>query len=127
MEAPLSYLAQGTLQLGFSSEENFFSRKAHISSAGSMMERAASTGQTFEGSFEDLARSMSSSAKNSTSAGSRKRRPGSDLLRLGHASPVSWRGGTYRYASLDDFDLAICDEDRPGAVAQLRSRGITVL
>lgn len=37
------------------------------------------------------------------------------------------RGGTYRYASLDDFDLAICDEDRPGAVAQLRSRGITVL
>lgn len=95
MEASLSYLAQGTLQLGFSSEENFFSRKAHISSAGSMMERAASTGQTFEGSFEDLTRSMSSSAKNSTSAGSRKRRTGSDLLRLGHASSVSWSSRNY--------------------------------
>lgn len=95
MEAPLSYLAQGTLQLGFSSKENFFSRKAHISSAASMMERAVSTGQTFEGSFEDLTRSMSSSAKNSTSAGSRKRRPGSDLLRLGHASSVSWSSRNY--------------------------------
>lgn len=95
MEAPLSYLAQGTLQLGFSSKENFFSRKDHISSAASMMERVASTGQTFEGSFEDLTRSMSSSAKNSTSAGSRKRRPGSDLLRLGHESSVSWSSRNY--------------------------------
>lgn len=37
------------------------------------------------------------------------------------------RSGTYRYATLDDFDLAICDEDRPGAIAALRDRGITVL
>lgn len=56
------YLAQGTLQLGFFSEENFFSRKAHISSAVSISERAASTGQTFEGSLEDFTSSMSSSA-----------------------------------------------------------------
>lgn len=61
-EKGVPYLAQGTLQLGFSSEENFFSRKAHISSAVSISERAASTGQTFEGSFEDFTSSMSSSA-----------------------------------------------------------------
>lgn len=35
--------------------------------------------------------------------------------------------GTYRYASLDDFDIAICDEDRPGAIAALRDSGINVL
>lgn len=57
-----SYLAQGTLQLGFSSEENFFSRNSHISSSVSMVERAFSTGQTFEGSLEDFTSSMSSSA-----------------------------------------------------------------
>lgn len=61
-EEGVPYLAQGTLQLGFSSEENFFSRKAHISSAVSISERAASTGQTFEGPFEDFTSSMSSSA-----------------------------------------------------------------
>lgn len=37
------------------------------------------------------------------------------------------RSGTYRYASLDDFDIAICDEDRPGAIAALRDSGINVL
>lgn len=37
------------------------------------------------------------------------------------------RTGTYRYASLDDFDIAICDSDRPGAVAGLRAAGIEVL
>lgn len=37
------------------------------------------------------------------------------------------RSGTYRYATIDDFDIAICDEDRPGAVARLRNAGVTVL
>lgn len=42
-----------------------------------------------------------------------------DTDKLGHA-------GTYRYATLDDFDLAICDEVRPDAVERLRATGLTV-
>ena len=43
-----------------------------------------------------------------------------DTDKLGHA-------GTYRYATLDDFDLAICDEVRPDAVERLRATGLTVM
>ena len=42
-----------------------------------------------------------------------------DTDKLGHA-------GTYRYATLDDFDLAICDDVRPDAIERLRATGLTV-